>query len=73
MSGSEAHTQRAVAHGTDQSVKVAIVGSGLVGSSWAIVFARAGCEVALYDAAPDAAARGRAFVAGITGIKLPPA
>lgn len=29
--------------------KVAIVGSGLVGSAWAIVFARAGRTVALYD------------------------
>ena len=29
--------------------KVAILGTGLVGSAWAIVFARAGREVALYD------------------------
>ncbi|MDE0393096.1 MAG: 3-hydroxyacyl-CoA dehydrogenase [Rhodospirillales bacterium] len=29
--------------------KIAIVGSGLVGSAWAIVFARAGHRVALYD------------------------
>lgn len=28
---------------------VAIVGAGLVGSGWAIVFARAGLEVKLYD------------------------
>lgn len=39
------------------SEKVAIVGAGLVGSGWAIVFARAGFEVALYDAAPGAARR----------------
>lgn len=30
--------------------RVAIVGSGLIGRSWAIVFARAGWTVALYDA-----------------------
>ena len=29
--------------------KIAIVGTGLVGSAWAIVFARAGHRVALYD------------------------
>jgi 3-hydroxyacyl-CoA dehydrogenase len=39
--------------------RVALVGAGLVGSGWAIVFARAGCEVALYDA--DAAQRERAL------------
>ena len=36
---------------------IAIVGSGLVGSGWAIVFARAGFPVALYDSASDAAER----------------
>lgn len=35
--------------------KVAIIGTGLVGRGWAIVFARAGCEVALYDGQADAA------------------
>jgi len=35
---------------------IAIVGSGLVGSGWAIVFARAGKQVALYDARAGAAA-----------------
>ena len=34
---------------------VAIVGAGLVGCSWAMVFARAGCRVSVYDA--DAAVR----------------
>ena len=29
--------------------KIAIIGAGLVGSAWAIVFARAGHQVALYD------------------------
>ena len=32
-----------------QDGKIAIVGAGLVGSAWAIVFARAGHRVALYD------------------------
>jgi len=39
------------------SDRIAVIGTGLVGSGWAIVFARAGCEVALYDAAPGAAER----------------
>ena len=37
---------------------VGIVGAGLIGRSWAIVFARAGWDVALYD--PDADQRRRA-------------
>jgi L-gulonate 3-dehydrogenase len=39
--------------------KVAIIGSGFVGRAWAISFARAGHEVALWDA--DAAAPGKAL------------
>ena len=39
--------------------KVAIVGSGFVGRAWAISFARAGHEVALWDA--DAARAGKAL------------
>jgi 3-hydroxyacyl-CoA dehydrogenase len=35
------------------SARIAIVGSGLIGRSWAIVFARAGREVALYDSVAD--------------------
>lgn len=34
--------------------KIAIVGAGLIGRAWAMVFARAGHEVAMYDAAPGA-------------------
>ncbi len=41
---------------------MALVGAGLVGSGWAIVFARAGCEVALYDAEPDQRQRAIAWV-----------
>ena len=32
--------------------KIAIIGAGLIGRSWAIVFARAGREVAIHDAHP---------------------
>jgi L-gulonate 3-dehydrogenase len=34
--------------------KVALVGAGLIGQAWAIVFARAGYQVALFDAEPGA-------------------
>src|ERR1700687_6184100 len=43
--------------------RIAVVGAGLIGRSWAIVFARAGWDVALYDAdaqAADAALAGAA-------------
>src|SRR5947209_13015868 len=36
---------------------VAIIGAGLIGRSWGIVFARAGWEVALYDASRDQSQR----------------
>ena len=36
--------------------RIAIVGAGLIGRAWAIVFARAGCSVAIHDAAPQALA-----------------
>lgn len=34
--------------------KIAVVGAGLIGRAWAIVFARAGFEVAIWDAVPQA-------------------
>ncbi|HEX2653812.1 MAG TPA: 3-hydroxyacyl-CoA dehydrogenase [Xanthobacteraceae bacterium] len=43
--------------------QVAIIGSGLIGRAWAIVFARAGWDVALFDAVPDAAKRAKDLVA----------
>jgi len=43
--------------------KIAVIGTGLVGSGWAIVFARAGCTVALFDAEAGAAARARENIA----------
>jgi L-gulonate 3-dehydrogenase len=36
-------------------MRIAIIGSGAIGSSWAIVFAGAGNEVLLWDPAPEAA------------------
>jgi 3-hydroxyacyl-CoA dehydrogenase len=42
--------------------KVAIIGSGLIGRAWAMVFARAGHPVKLYDAAPGAAGKALALI-----------
>lgn len=33
--------------------RVGVIGAGLIGQAWAIVFARAGCEVRLWDARPE--------------------
>jgi 3-hydroxyacyl-CoA dehydrogenase len=43
--------------------KVALVGSGLVGTAWSIVFARAGHDVALYDPIDGAASASKENVA----------
>jgi L-gulonate 3-dehydrogenase len=43
--------------------KVALVGAGLVGQAWAIVFGRAGHDVVLYDADAGALGRARAGIA----------
>ena len=37
--------------------KIAIVGAGLIGRAWAIVFARAGCAVRVFDADAQALAQ----------------
>ncbi|SAL78993.1 3-hydroxyacyl-CoA dehydrogenase [Caballeronia telluris] len=42
--------------------RVAIVGCGVVGSSWALVFARAGLQVTVWDAIPAAVEQTLAFV-----------
>ena len=42
--------------------KIGIVGAGLIGRAWAIVFARAGLTVAIHDAAPDALAACQALL-----------
>lgn len=44
-------------------MKVAVVGTGLIGQAWAIVFARSGCDVALWDGDAQAAVRGRELIA----------
>ena len=43
--------------------RIAIIGAGLIGRSWAIVFSRAGWEVALHDAATGATDLALAMVA----------
>ncbi len=48
-------------------MRIAIVGSGLIGRAWAVVFARSGNEVALHDAVPGVADAARDFVAEATG------
>jgi len=47
----------------DVRERVAIVGSGLIGRAWAIVFAGGGCDVALYDAGAGVADKARTSVA----------
>lgn len=44
-------------------MKIAIIGCGVVGSSWALVFGRAGHDVAIYDRSADSAQAALAFVA----------
>jgi L-gulonate 3-dehydrogenase len=44
-------------------MRIAIVGSGLIGRAWAVVFARGGFDVALYDSVPGVAQAAREFVA----------
>jgi L-gulonate 3-dehydrogenase len=43
--------------------KAAVIGAGLIGRAWALVFARAGFEVALWDPVEGAAASAIAFAA----------
>ena len=47
---------------TPMNETIAIVGAGLIGRAWAIVFARAGCQVRLHDAVPDALAACQALL-----------
>ncbi len=47
--------------------KIAVVGAGLVGRAWAIVFARAGRTVALYDTDAAAVDRARDLIAAAAG------
>ena len=43
--------------------KIAIIGCGLVGRAWSMVFARAGYQVKLYDNAPGATAKALGLIA----------
>jgi L-gulonate 3-dehydrogenase len=45
--------------------KVAIVGSGFIGRAWAITFARAGHDVALWDGQLDVPAKAIDYIAGV--------
>jgi L-gulonate 3-dehydrogenase len=50
--------------------KVAIIGTGLIGRAWAMVFARAGHPVKLYDAVPGAADKALTLIEeGLTELK----
>ena len=42
--------------------RVAVIGSGFIGRAWAISFARAGCEVALWDQDREAPGKALAYV-----------
>ena len=42
---------------------VAVIGAGLVGAGWAIVFAQAGLDVRIYDANPQATERALTLIA----------
>ena len=43
--------------------RIAVIGSGLIGRAWAMVFAGAGCRVALHDSAAGVAEQARELVA----------
>lgn len=43
-------------------MKIAVIGAGLIGQAWAIVFARSGCKVALWDGNAQALAAARKLV-----------
>ncbi|MEO8565449.1 MAG: 3-hydroxyacyl-CoA dehydrogenase NAD-binding domain-containing protein, partial [Betaproteobacteria bacterium] len=42
---------------------IAVIGAGLIGRAWAMVFARGGWAVRLADSDPDHLAHARAFIA----------
>ena len=42
--------------------RVAVIGSGFVGRAWAISFARAGCDVALWDQDKEAPSKALAYI-----------
>ena len=44
-------------------MKIAVVGTGLIGQAWAIVFARGGHEVRMWDGHPDAITKAMPLIA----------
>jgi L-gulonate 3-dehydrogenase len=48
-------------------MKVAIIGAGLIGQAWAIVFGRGGCQVSVWDGDPEALARAHDLIARQVG------
>ena len=51
--------------------RIAVIGCGVVGSSWALVFSRAGYDVSIYDASPTAQQDTVAFVrAALTALNV---
>jgi L-gulonate 3-dehydrogenase len=50
---------------TDTALNTAIIGTGFIGRAWAISFARAGCNVRLWDQADGAAANTIDYIAGV--------
>jgi len=54
-----------MAHDPSQTIeRVAVIGAGTIGASWATLFLAQGLEVAVYDPAPDNERKVRAFIAG---------
>ncbi len=49
-------------------MKVAVIGAGLIGQAWAIVFARGGCDVRLWDGDPDALERAHGLIGKLAGV-----
>jgi L-gulonate 3-dehydrogenase len=50
---------------TEAAFDTAIIGTGFIGRAWAISFARAGCNVRLWDQADGSAAKAIAYIAGV--------
>lgn len=49
----------------DKNMTIAVVGAGLIGQAWALVFARAGCKVRMWDGDSQALERSRDLVTAL--------
>ena len=49
---------------------VAVVGAGVIGRSWARVFARAGCRTQIYDNDPGQVEKARAWLEDVAGVTV---